>query len=405
MLRKNIAIKKMRVSPSNSYFVWIEFLKAVPWASIWNVVLAIGGLILLMFFLSIGFLPDLDLKGVTTLVAAVAVVGLLLVAYLGYVLWFPSFMYGALTSMEVRKLTTKRILLESVSGTLITMFIVLILNGNDGFNLGTTLLRTSGCFLALMLVVYLIWSWSRQHLIDEIAVISVSKDFQGDPEIKFSANPLAAIKQFVLGKLRPVEKQLSVVKLMASSLARILGWFAWTIIPTLLFIGMAKPKTGYLGGLFDLFLLLLVLIVPVVAGLAIREQIGQKVIAGFCLGVMFLFGIYLNRPFFISEIVMEFFGLTSRESVVMALDEQGCAAVNAQVKHTPCKFEAVSKLGKLNDARLVSRVGLQTVLEFAPESRPLLGDKAIRTRVILKSTSLISWSYSNRDPMSGAKTP
>ncbi len=410
MPRKQIVIKTSKKPSSNPYFGWTGLLKEIPWTSIWNIILATGGLMLLMFFLSIGFLPDLDLKSVTTLLAAVAVVGLFLACYLGYALWLPSFMYGALSSSEARILTTKRILLESVSGALSTIFMAIILDGYGGADLQTTALRIIGCLVALLLVVYLLWSWSRQHLVAASTKGVISNDIQNNVEI--NSNPIAFMgwylafsKRYLLNALKPIEHQLQVLKLMASSFARILGWFAWTLLPTVLFIRMMKGGTGYFGGLFDLFLLLLALIVPVIAGLAIREELGQKVFVGFCAGAMIVCGAYLNRPFFISEIVMEFFGLSSRENVVVVLDEQACAAVNIQLGQRPCELDAASKLGKLAQSRLVSRVGLQTVLEIAQKPSPVAEGKITWNRVVVKSAGVISWSYGKPEPSVKVKTP
>lgn len=50
-------------------------LKDLPIATVWTVVLALGGVQLLVFFATVGFVPNIDLKAAASLLAATALLG------------------------------------------------------------------------------------------------------------------------------------------------------------------------------------------------------------------------------------------------------------------------------------------------------------------------------------------
>lgn len=62
---------------------WGASFKAAPFRAISLLTLTLGGLMLLMFFVRLGTVPDLDLASTTASMAAVAVIGLLLVTFIG----------------------------------------------------------------------------------------------------------------------------------------------------------------------------------------------------------------------------------------------------------------------------------------------------------------------------------
>lgn len=62
---------------------WLKHLKEHPFKALSLAVSVYGGLILLAFFVRLGSMPELDLAGATATLAAVAVVGLLVVSALG----------------------------------------------------------------------------------------------------------------------------------------------------------------------------------------------------------------------------------------------------------------------------------------------------------------------------------
>lgn len=88
-------------------------LGRIPWVTLWNVSLAVGGIFLISYFASIGFLPDFDLKTLTATIAGVALVGMFLVFLIGFGLISPSFF---LNPEKVRKRKIYA-LLEATLGT------------------------------------------------------------------------------------------------------------------------------------------------------------------------------------------------------------------------------------------------------------------------------------------------
>jgi hypothetical protein len=73
---------------------WWEHLKENPLKAITMLVLTLGGLLMLVFFVHIDFMPDVDLASSTAVLAAVALIGLLVLCFIGLTAVAP----GALTS-------------------------------------------------------------------------------------------------------------------------------------------------------------------------------------------------------------------------------------------------------------------------------------------------------------------
>lgn len=75
--------------------VWtVEYFKANPLSVAWQSMLAIGGLILALHFVHIGFFPDMDWQSSLALVAIVALTGLLVWCFICLMLVFPAFTWS-----------------------------------------------------------------------------------------------------------------------------------------------------------------------------------------------------------------------------------------------------------------------------------------------------------------------
>ena len=72
----------------------VEYFKANPLSSAWQSMLAIGGVILALHFVHIGFFPDMDWQSSLALVAIVALTGLLIWCFICFMLVFPSFTWS-----------------------------------------------------------------------------------------------------------------------------------------------------------------------------------------------------------------------------------------------------------------------------------------------------------------------
>ncbi|WP_294254846.1 hypothetical protein [uncultured Comamonas sp.] len=77
------ADKQPEASTKPSEAWWLKHLKEHPFKALSLAVSIYGGLILLVFFVQLGSMPDLDLAGAAATLAAVAVIGLLVVVALG----------------------------------------------------------------------------------------------------------------------------------------------------------------------------------------------------------------------------------------------------------------------------------------------------------------------------------
>lgn len=75
--------KQLETATKPAEVWWLARLKEHPFKAFSLAVSVYGGLILLAFFTHLGSMPDLDLAGATATVAAVAVIGLLVIFTLG----------------------------------------------------------------------------------------------------------------------------------------------------------------------------------------------------------------------------------------------------------------------------------------------------------------------------------
>lgn len=72
----------------------VEYFKANPLSVAWQSMLAIGGVILALHFIHIGFFPDMDWQSSLGLVAIVALTGLLVWCFISLMLVFPAFTWS-----------------------------------------------------------------------------------------------------------------------------------------------------------------------------------------------------------------------------------------------------------------------------------------------------------------------
>ncbi len=62
--------------------------------------MAVGGLFLAVFFVSIEYLPDFDLQSMTGVIACVAIVGTFLVLFFGFGLIAPAFVLRPISAQK-----------------------------------------------------------------------------------------------------------------------------------------------------------------------------------------------------------------------------------------------------------------------------------------------------------------
>ena len=85
------AFRKLRKPPKQDHQAWLRQLLEPIFPFLWKAILGAGGLILLLFFMQIGFMPEIGLADAAAMMVAIALSGLVFVVPAGTAM-FPAIM-------------------------------------------------------------------------------------------------------------------------------------------------------------------------------------------------------------------------------------------------------------------------------------------------------------------------
>ena len=85
------AFRKLRKPPKQDHQAWLRQLLEPIFPFLWKAILGAGGLILLLFFMQIRFMPEIGLADATAMMVAIALSGLVFVVPAGAAM-FPAIM-------------------------------------------------------------------------------------------------------------------------------------------------------------------------------------------------------------------------------------------------------------------------------------------------------------------------
>lgn len=325
-------------------------IKAIPWTSIWSLALAIGGLFLIVYFCSIGFLPDLDLKAIAGTVVGVAVVGLFVVAVLGMGLLLPTLVLNPVD-------TTKKGYQFSQAVVGIVCAFAVLLNASYDHD------YKMRAWFAIVIASILLCAWLTYH----------------------------------------PSKKLTLAEFIVMGAKEVL-WGSWALmIPMLYYVSLAHQRDS--GSWVEWLLLLafpamFALLSIVIASLPEQQRGSARLIASVV--AVFFLGLLSNRPALVSQATIAALGLSvERQPVTLVLSETGCNSVNLLLDGKPCSLDVVSKLGSLSNVKIISRIGAQVVVHWKPASKPVAKTSVTAStttsdnwlRAILRKEDVISWAY------------
>lgn len=92
--------RKLRKPPKQDHQAWLRQLLEPIFPFLWKAILGAGGLILLLFFMQIGFMPEIGLADATAMMVAIALSGLVFVVPAGAAM-FPAIMLSC--EPEIKK--------------------------------------------------------------------------------------------------------------------------------------------------------------------------------------------------------------------------------------------------------------------------------------------------------------
>jgi hypothetical protein len=341
-LRKPSAVAAVSTSKRSQIGELLEQIKNTPWVGIWNLALATGGLLLVVFFGAINFLPDLDLKALAGTLASVAAIALFLVGFLGAGLMLPTLYIDLAGSQDGR----------------IRFFEALL-----------------GIFVAFALLVNGInqSEWATQILI-AIFVVPILAC-------------MAIVQYSVKGVFR---KQLESVGAIAGST---LLWAIWALTIPMFYYALLVHGEGISDWeayfLLFSFPVIFAMMSITVAKLPKANRASGRAVA--CVLAVLLFGFLARHPAFISQTTVSALGLSvETRPVTLVLTESGCHTVNLALEEVSCALTNDTKLGKWTDVRLISRIGAQVLLHW--QSKKTTSPEVWR-RVVLRKEDVLSWSY------------
>jgi hypothetical protein len=349
---------KTKPSDKNQLAELLDQVKEIPWMSLWNLALVVGGLLLITYFASIGFLPDLDLKAIAGTVAGVAIIGLFVVVLLGMGLILPTLFLSA-TDDRNKWLQ----IAEPLLGICLAYLVLLSFTPVEMWQL----LLGWGVFGLLLLGIFLY-------------------------KIYYFPNTVNRINVFLL---------FGAVGL----------WGIWALAFPMLdysFLANHSEQNEWLEYLhMFLFPLLFAVISLVVAKLPKHQRAGGRF--GASIAAVVLMGVASNRPVFIPQAAVAALGLSvQHSSVTLVLSETGCSTANLMLEGKSCIHDQATKLGYLSGAKIISRIGAQVVIDWKPANTsgttatPTLTTASIATdvvrkeiwrRAVFRKEDVISWAY------------
>lgn len=358
-----------------------EYALENPGSALSICVLTFGGLLLLVYFLRIGFLPDIALESATTLLYAVSILGLFILVIFAAYLVMPAFVAKAMWQdyQEQGKLSVTWVFGLSGGAAFfawpISFFSIIVLEKSAEqslfISLGTVILTVflSACFMA-----------SRKS---EPKSKSVKED--ADEQPKAGGHPIW-------------------VALRVAATAFI-QW-ALLCIVFLMVVGLGRDGVLRKAEWPALFVVLLPLLFSAVIPLMVQKLTwSQSVRLTLGLGPVLLFVLLLLTESFSkpSALVISKLGAGEFEATRLVLSGKGCKQLNLALGGEHCVEVKDDEPTPLCPVALRSRIGGQILIEVAPvtlkngklawdERRSAKGEVIPRRRVVLDKSALLAWS-------------
>lgn len=324
---------------------FFEQLNAIPWVSFWSLSLTIGGLLLLSYFSSIEYLPDLDVSAISLTIVGIAAIGTFIVLILGFGLILPTLYVDASDDKKQK--------------------FYLVVQAIAGISLGVSVISFFSYSFEKK-----IWAWS--------------------------------ILLFLFSVVSAFTKKRPVLLNFFKNLGREVLWGTWAITGPLLYYKILAP-----GGEKDwmetlspyLFTFVFAMVSILLAYVSAKSRAVARFIAAIC--AVFGLSMAVQRPALVSQASVAALGLSQRNPVTLVLTESGCNSANLLLVEKPCVFDRETKLGTFEGVRIISRIGSQFVVHWHHQEASstdsnrhrLNDDDQVWHRVILKKSDVVSWAY------------
>lgn len=355
----------------------VQTLRDLPVATAWTIVLALGGLQLLVFFATVGFVPNLDLKAAASLLAATALLGVALAGAIAVMFALPSIVLASTCPIPVGNYQITRHIMESAIGVLaVPLFTMIMQIRSPGGNVQE----------------------ARSHLLAQLLA------FLG----------LLVCYVLVVRRIESSGKKRRVVERIDdyfNALLRIFGWLTWSAV-----VGLITALLVRTGGMeiFYLTYLGLPLVVSFYSIILFAFADKGRWVRIAALGAFsaVVHSMLTGQPLWFIHTTIERLGYSYGAQLMrVVLTESGCAIVNVALgvpaaaeapaanRKAWCVPDPTTKMGIVY-ARITSRIGSPFVLEIPEQEaeKNSLGKsgttRAVSTRrVLVKADDVLTWLY------------
>lgn len=333
-----------------AFSVWEIFKPGRRLVLLWNLVLIVGGLVLLAFVLSNGFLPELDLSGALSLLASVSLVSLFLILSIfmvttvgGWVMcsWF----WGA--NAKLRGQIATLFAMCSASG----VYAAITIPGE-----APQLIQVVAVNVLIVLVVFcgvfgvsrfrvLRSAWPRQGLGPDLGMATGAS---------FIGVVLTAYNAMLFLQLYKAQPGIDDV-------AQWTGFGVWLLAQSICMGAVASCNT-----------------------LAMRLKVSGALGA---VGFVVLL-ILSNNPSFVVDRMAKALGIGALQDISVAVTEEGCQVLSVFSQGFLCVPSIDRSVYVIEPVTLRSRFGKQVLIEY---TRPLDDSKEMVFKVVVQATEVLGW--------------
>lgn len=417
-------IKKQSSSEFMAYL--FKYFKENPIISLSALSFVFGNTILVFFFLKIGFMPDLNLESITSILYGITILSILFIVYLLFCLIFPG-LFLFYSKDEVSGVTTCHLICSIIAASILAFLIMSFLIGlPKTISLGYFYYFIGGIDIVNFILLGIWYSCGNLTLINKCQFIKIKnvylflKNAKSRKSkkylflkifffvsliilINFASNILSIITMISLGfvilpilpilfprinfkqvgnkqnsKAKPPQQTQNIKNYnKVSDSFKIFGWSIYiTIVVTLLIIISALIfcllwLSGDISNETDnsIFLkLFLLVVIPTLCSVIIviaknNKQILYALFLCFLLLPFIL--IVINRLANVTFLSIRVFQLGEINSVRIAVTKETCQEINQTLGKKVCNSQSLEPHVPICPVIIKSRIGNQAVLEFA----------------------------------------
>lgn len=333
-----------------------QYILDNPLKSASATILSWGGLLLLIFFLNIGFMPDVNLESISSLLYAIALLGGFIAVYSALMMVLPG-----LAMAELRFTLRLGHLLVVAAGVVISWFVYFAcLFGLYSEFVGWVVFGTTLLLTPLVCFLLDVFKPIRSHHAD-----SDTSTQKGETPIIKSVTPTSNKYKRYQSLLSSEWKTYSWASFMLALINIIMA------IPLAFIgiIGLTNSTTSFSRNQTILILVALVALLAfsaaLIGGISKSNQ-RFKVASFFAVAILFLVMFAFGGPAAFSVIAVKSLGQGEINAARIAITGKTCKEVNQTLGKRVCINVPDDEITAICPVRIRSRIGSQALLEFAP---------------------------------------